>query len=161
MGKKFSWLEYDEDCKVFCNICRISGKSLQRTGGVLVTKSFTNWKKAVEKKKAHEKSDLHSTAHLAFLAVEGAARGLNHTTASESRQKREDEKQSKSDLHSTAHLAFLAVEGAARGLNHTTASESRQKREDEKQSNNQVPHLLHAPYHPTTHTTHYKLRQTG
>ena len=73
--KDFSWLEYDEDCKgAFCKVCRKSGKSLQRTGGVWVTKPFTNWKKAVEKMKAHEKSDLHSQASLAALAAEGALR---------------------------------------------------------------------------------------
>ena len=33
--KDFSWLEYDEDCKgAFCKVCRKSGKSHQRTGGV-------------------------------------------------------------------------------------------------------------------------------
>ena len=73
--KDFSWLEYDEDSKgAFCKVCRKSGKSLQRTGGVWVTKPFTNWKKAVEKMKAHEKSDLHSQANLAALAAEGALR---------------------------------------------------------------------------------------
>lgn len=73
--KDFSWLEYNEDCKgAFCKVCRMSGKSLQRTGGVWVTKPFTNWKKAVEKMKAHEKSDSHSQANLAALAAEGALR---------------------------------------------------------------------------------------
>lgn len=73
--KDFSWLEYDEDCKgAFCKVCRKSGKSLQRTGGVWVTKPFTNWKKAVEKMKAHEKSLLHSQANQAALAAEGALR---------------------------------------------------------------------------------------
>ena len=52
----FSWLEYDEDCDgAFCNVCRRSGKTLLRTGGIWVTHPFTNWKKAVEKMKAHEK----------------------------------------------------------------------------------------------------------
>ena len=75
MGKRFSWLEYNEDCKgAFCKVCRKSGKSLQRTGGVWVTKPFTNWKKAVEKMKAHEKSLLHSQANQAALAAEGALR---------------------------------------------------------------------------------------
>lgn len=71
--KDFSWLEYDEDCDgAFCKVCKISGKSLQRTGGVWVTKPFTNWKKAVEKMKAHEKSDVHAEANQAALAAEGA-----------------------------------------------------------------------------------------
>lgn len=73
--KNVSWLEYDEDCKgAFCKVCRMSEKSFQRTGGVWVTKPFTNWKKAVEKMKAHEMSDLHSQSNLAALAVEGALR---------------------------------------------------------------------------------------
>lgn len=73
--KDFTWLEYDEDCKdAFCKVCRKSGKSLQRTGGVWVTKPFTNWKKGVEKMKVHEKSDLHSQANLAVLAADGALR---------------------------------------------------------------------------------------
>ena len=68
----FSWLEYDEDCDgAFCKVCRRSGKTLLRTGGIWVTHPFTNWKKAVEKMKAHEKSDQHIQAN---LASEGALR---------------------------------------------------------------------------------------
>ena len=53
--KEFSWLEYEEDCKgAFCKVCRKSGKSLQKTGGDSY-QTFTNWKKAVEKMKAHER----------------------------------------------------------------------------------------------------------
>ena len=60
--KDFSWLYYDEDSEgAFCKICKQSGISgLQRTGGVWVTKHFKNWKKAVEKMKAHSRSDFHS-----------------------------------------------------------------------------------------------------
>ena len=66
----FSWLEYDEDCDgAFCKVRRRSGKTLLRTGGIWVTHPFTNWKKAVEKMKAHEKSDKHIQAN---LASEGA-----------------------------------------------------------------------------------------
>lgn len=73
--KEFSWLEFDEDAKgAFCRICRKSGKSLQRTAGVWVTKPFSNWKKAVEKMKAHEKSDTHSQAKGAALAMAGSLR---------------------------------------------------------------------------------------
>ena len=50
------WLLYDENCQgVFCKQCKKAGKSLQRTGGTWVTKPFTNWKKALEKMKAHHK----------------------------------------------------------------------------------------------------------
>lgn len=68
----FSWLEYDKDCNgAFCKICRKSGRSLQRTGGVWVTKPFSNWKKAVEKMKAHE---AHIDATQAVLAAERTLR---------------------------------------------------------------------------------------
>lgn len=72
--KYFSWLYYDEDREgAFCKICKQSGKSLQYTGGVWVTKPFKNWKKAVEKMKAHAKSASHSRATEAMLAAKGAA----------------------------------------------------------------------------------------
>ena len=46
--KDFTWLEYDEDNDgAFCQTCKESGKSLQHTGGVWVTKPFRNWKKLV------------------------------------------------------------------------------------------------------------------
>ena len=68
-------MEYDEDCEgAFCKLCRTFGKSLQRTRGVWVTKPFSNWKKAIEKMKAHEKSDVHIHASQAALAAEGALR---------------------------------------------------------------------------------------
>jgi hypothetical protein len=67
--KDFTWLEYDADCDgAFCKLCKTSGKSLERTGGVWTTKQFTNWKKAVEKMKAHAKSDAHIRAIQASLA---------------------------------------------------------------------------------------------
>ena len=61
--KDFTWLEYDADCDgAFCKLYKTSGKSLERTGGVWTTKPFSNWKKAVEKMKAHAKSDAHIRA---------------------------------------------------------------------------------------------------
>jgi hypothetical protein len=55
--KEYSWLYYDKDHEgAFCKICKQSGMSsshVQRSGGVWVTKPFKNWKKAVEKMKAH------------------------------------------------------------------------------------------------------------
>ena len=39
----FSWLEYDENCDgAFCKVCRRSGKTLLRIGGIWVTHPFTN-----------------------------------------------------------------------------------------------------------------------
>jgi hypothetical protein len=65
--KEFNWLEYDEDSEgVFCKICKQVGKSLQRTGGTWVTKPFKNWKKAIEKMKAHAQSDTHIQASKPF-----------------------------------------------------------------------------------------------
>ena len=61
--KDFPWLEYDTDCEgAFCKLCKTSGQSLERT------KPFTNWKKAVEKVKAHTKSDAHIAASQAALS---------------------------------------------------------------------------------------------
>ena len=66
------WLLYDEDCQgVFCKECKKAGKSLQRTGGTWVTKPFTNWKKALEKMKAHSQSDIHVQAFQASMLAEG------------------------------------------------------------------------------------------
>ena len=66
--KEFSWLLYDEDSEgTFCRYYKESGRSLQRTGGVWVTKPFKNWKKATEKMRAHEKSESHVRASEAVL----------------------------------------------------------------------------------------------
>ena len=74
-GKKSShaWLEFDEDCQgAFCKLCKKRGKTLQRTGGAWITKPFTNWKKAVEKMRAHGKSDVHIQSAQAALEAERA-----------------------------------------------------------------------------------------
>ena len=66
--KEFSWLMYDDDSEgASCRTCKESGKSLQRTGGVWVTKPFQNWKRAVEKMRAHERSESHIRASEALL----------------------------------------------------------------------------------------------
>ena len=67
--KDFQWLKYDAGCEgAFCKLCKTSGQSLEQTGGVWTTKPFTNRKKAVEKIKAHTKSDAHIAASQATLA---------------------------------------------------------------------------------------------
>ena len=62
-AKDFPWLEYDGNFQgAFCKICRkveTRGQSLQGSGGVWVTKPFQNWKKAVQKMKAHASSESH------------------------------------------------------------------------------------------------------
>ena len=58
--KKFTWLEYSEDHQgVFCKVCKKRGVSLERTGGAWITKPFNNWKKALEKMRAHSQSEVH------------------------------------------------------------------------------------------------------
>ena len=58
--REFPWLEYDEDLQgAFCKVCKKGGKSLERTGGTWFTKPFNNWKKAVEKMRAHSQSNGH------------------------------------------------------------------------------------------------------
>ena len=59
---------------MFCKQCKKAGKSLQRTGGTWVTKPFTNWKKTLEKMKAHSQSDIHVQACQASMLAERAAR---------------------------------------------------------------------------------------
>ena len=58
--REFPWLEYDEDLQgAFCKVCKKGEKSLERTGGTWVTKPFNNWKKAVDKMRAHSQSNGH------------------------------------------------------------------------------------------------------
>ena len=75
--KDYSWLYYDEDREgASCKVCKQFGTSshVQRSGGVWVTKPFKNWKKAVEKLKAHARSDSHSHATATLLAAKRAAK---------------------------------------------------------------------------------------
>ena len=67
--KEFSWLQYDEDSEgAFCKICRTFGSSsMQHSRGVWITTPFTNWKKAVDRMRAHEKSSVHTNATQAAL----------------------------------------------------------------------------------------------
>ncbi len=71
--KTFDWLDYDKDRDgAFCKICKkFSSLPSQKSGGVWVTKPFSNWKKGVEKMKAHEKSSSHCLAKESALAAEG------------------------------------------------------------------------------------------
>ena len=55
----FSWLEFDENLQdAFCKLCKKGGRSLQRTGGVWITKPFTIWKKVTQKMKSYSKSEV-------------------------------------------------------------------------------------------------------
>ena len=60
------------DCVgAFCKVCGKFGKPLQQTGEMCVTKPFSNFIKAVEKKKAHEKV-VPMPRLVKALAAEGA-----------------------------------------------------------------------------------------
>ena len=66
--EQFSWLHYNEsNDSVLCFICSKQNakgnlKSAAKKEISFITKGFTNWKKAVEKFKAHQSSDCHQTA---------------------------------------------------------------------------------------------------
>ena len=69
--KEHPWLQYDADCEgAFCKICKASGKLGEKTHGAWTTKPFTNWKNAVDRMKAHAKSDVHIQASEAVLATQ-------------------------------------------------------------------------------------------
>ena len=52
--EQFPLLRCDEHTQgAFCIECKKHGKSLQRAGGAWIAKPFNNWKKAVEKMRAH------------------------------------------------------------------------------------------------------------
>ena len=56
----FTWITYDENFQEdFCKVCRKRRISLLRTGGTWISRPFKNWKKAIEKMKAHAKSEVH------------------------------------------------------------------------------------------------------
>ena len=62
--KEFPWLEFDENyqgafCKMICRISEIQCLTLQGSGGEWVTMPFKNWKKAIQKMKAHAGSETH------------------------------------------------------------------------------------------------------
>ena len=56
---------YDENYQgAFCKICRMpdsetQSQTSQGSGGVWVTRPFQNWKKAIQKMKAHASSETH------------------------------------------------------------------------------------------------------
>ena len=63
---------YDQDIDgAFCQVCKqtTADSSTEHTGGAWVAKPFRNWKKAVEKKKAHERIGFHIRAIQALLVM--------------------------------------------------------------------------------------------
>jgi len=57
MGDRFEWLVDLQGA--FCKHCQKWAKASNKTGGMLVTKPFHNWKKAVAKMKEHSESESH------------------------------------------------------------------------------------------------------
>ena len=56
-------MEYNADSEdAFGKLCKTSGKDLERTGGVGTTIPFNNWKKAIQKMKAHAQNEGHVRA---------------------------------------------------------------------------------------------------
>ena len=74
IGKaNFLGLEYDKHHQdAFYNVCRKWGRSVQKTGGAWITQPFNNWKKALEKMRAHSQSDEHIQSCEAQLAADTA-----------------------------------------------------------------------------------------
>lgn len=64
-----------------------------RTGGAWISTPFTNWKRAVERIKAHEKNDAHIQATQAALALEGARREGSVIQQLQSRKSKMNEEQ--------------------------------------------------------------------
>ncbi len=79
----------------FCKVCRKRGISLQRTGGTWISKTFTNWKKAIEKMKIHAKSDIHLLSCEAEMA---AATALQEGSVIQQLQQINDEEKLKNRM---------------------------------------------------------------
>ena len=87
---------------------------MQRTGGTWVTKPFTNWKKALEKMKAHSQSDIHVQACQASMLAERAAR---EGTIMQQLQQITDEEKMKNRAALLKHPHFLASQHIAHSTN--------------------------------------------
>ena len=94
--ERFDWLIFNDNFQgAFCKVCRKRGLSFERTGGTRISKPFKNWKKAVEKMKAHAKSKSHIQSCEAEIA---AARALQVGTIVQQLQQIEDEEKAKNRL---------------------------------------------------------------
>ena len=72
----FPWLEFSEDVQgVFCKVCKKWARdSQQRSRGVWTTEPFTNWRKATEKMRTHERGMMHVAASKVALESEMSLR---------------------------------------------------------------------------------------
>lgn len=103
--KKFSWLIYDgdvDDC--YCQVCKQSTPD-GRSGGVWVTKPFQNWKKAIEKMRAHEQSSVHVRASQALLITSTEGSVVHQLQRVGLLQKEKNRAAMKSLVHCTHFLA--------------------------------------------------------
>ena len=50
-------------------MCKKRGILIQGTGGVWITKPFNNWKNAIEKMRAHARSDIHNQSYEVILSI--------------------------------------------------------------------------------------------
>ena len=85
--ENFPWLEYSEHHQgAFCKVCKKRGILLQRTGGAWITKPFNNWKNAIEKMRAHARSDTHiqsCEAEIVAARRGGIVQQLHHVSEEE------------------------------------------------------------------------------
>ena len=90
MGNKFPWLEYVENYQgVFCKVCRKSESQSQTSSGVWITKPFQNWKRMVQKKKAHTVNEAHIRhVETELLAKKRRVNHMSFATCWESREAR-------------------------------------------------------------------------
>lgn len=106
--KEFPWLEYDNNYNgVFCKVCRKSmrqSKTSQGSGGTWVTKPFNNWRKALEKMRAHASSDTHTKCVEAELLVREGGTIAHQLHCIEDDQRSKNRKAIKSLLRCTHFL---------------------------------------------------------
>ena len=72
----FSWLEFNEDVQgAFCTVCKKWAKeSKHRSRGVWTTEPFSNWRKATDKMRTHERGIMHKTANRVAMESEMSER---------------------------------------------------------------------------------------
>ena len=72
---RFKWARYDTLKRgMFCSYCEKFGTVSQSSGGVWRDSPFSNWKKAWEKSRAHEKTQVHSLPSYPGTLGPGTAR---------------------------------------------------------------------------------------
>jgi len=79
-------LEFDADPEgAYCKLCKKNGRALERTIGVWITRPFTNWKKVIEKMKAHDQTSNCSAQQgkaICFSTSDITSGRISHPTTS-------------------------------------------------------------------------------